>query len=347
MRPTLLVLALTACTGAEAAAPVVVPPGAPASLSFDQGTGQTGQVHQALPVAIGLKVLDAKDQAVPQQLVNWVIVKGGGSVFVGATLTNEQGESQNSWTLGDTAGIQSLEARVIDSTGAPVVIQRLDATATPGPLAVAHFAVHVVQIAEGGSVQLVTTGADSYGNTVTGPMPAALDTLGQLAGDRWTATGFGRARFEIPGDTMTVYARPNFKSLSAVYQQPVMGTVYVESAMMSWDSLSPAPGGNANDCGAVRLPSWDGWAAWGGVDFLATRADNADSVQFAYPYLYNAICVDLRSAEPTWWTYYFYPDDFEGPVHDHHWQLQLLEVSADSLILSSGSAVNDTLVIRR
>lgn len=345
MRSVLLLLALTACAGAEAAAPVVQP-GIVAHLDITGGADQVGQVHQPLAQPVTVRTTDAKSAVVSQQLVNFMVTKGGGSVFVGAVLTNDQGEAQNQWTLGDTAGEQELEARAIDDQGQPIVLGKIHAEAQPGPLAVAHFTVHEMQIAEGDAVTLATTGADAYGNVVPGPAPAALDTLGSLAGGRWTASGFGRARFEIPGDTMTVYARPNLTSLSGVYQHGFNVIQYVEAATMSWDSLSPGPGGNANDCSPTREP-WDGWAAWGGVDFKAWRADNADSVQLASSYRYFAVCLDLRGADPVWSTTYFYPDDFEGPVTSHRTQLQLLEGSSDSLVFSSGTAINDTLVLRR
>jgi hypothetical protein len=346
MRPILVLLVLAACTGAEASPSVTPAPGVTAHLDITQGADQVGQVHQPLPAPVTVKTTDKDAVAVPQQLVNFVVTKGGGSVFVGAVLTNEQGEAQNQWTLGDTAEIQELEARAIDDQGQSIVLAKIHATAEPGPLAVAHFALHQVQVADGESVTLTTTGADAYGNILPGPVPAALDTLGSLVGDRWTANGFGRARFEIPGDTMTVYARPNLASLSGEYHQPVMGTAYVESAMMSWDSLS-ARDPTAHDCSQATTQTGPNWASWGGVDFLATRADNPDSVQFSYPYLYYAICVDLRAADPVWWTYYFYPNDLDGPVLTYRWQLQLLEASPDSLVLTSGGALADTLVIHR
>jgi hypothetical protein len=345
MRPTMFLLLLAACAGAEASPSVTPAPGVTAHLDITQGADQVGQVHQPLPAPVTVKTTDKDAVAVPQQLVNFVVTKGGGSVFVGAVLTNDQGEAQNQWTLGDTAEVQELEARAIDDQGQPIVLAKIHATAQPGPLAISHFTAHEVQIVEGGSVQLVTTGADAYGNILPGPAPAALDTLGSLVGDRWTANGFGRARFEIPGDTMTVYVRPSFTSLSGIYQQPVLGTRYAETGAMSWDSLTARDPAGQDCSGAIQ--TGPNWAGWGAINFLAVRADNADSVQVQTAYQYGALCVDLRGVEPTWWTYYFYPNDFEGPVLSHHWQLQVLEASADSLVLTSGGALADTLVIRR
>jgi hypothetical protein len=345
MRPTLFLLVLAACAGAEAPASVTPAPGVTAHLDITTGADQVGQVHQPLPAPVTVKTTDKDAVAVPQQLVNFVVTKGGGSVFVGAVLTNDLGEAQNQWTLGDTAEVQELEARAIDDQGQPIVLATVHATATPGPLAAAHFKVHALQIAEGQSAQLTATGADAYGNAVPAPEPIALDTLGLLTGTRWTANGFGRARFAIPGDTMTVYARPNLESLSGEYHQPIMGTAYVESGMMSWDSLSARDPAGEDCSGAIQTAP--NWAGWGAVDFLAARADNPDSVQVQTPYQFGALCVDLRGAEPTWWTYYFYPNDFEGPVYSHHWQLQLIGTSTDSLLLTSGGAIADTLVLRR
>lgn len=333
-----------ACGSDPTAAPPATP-GVPTQLDVETGKDQTGVVHTALAVSIGVKVLDAKAQAVPEQLINWVVVKGGGSVFLIATNSDENGEAQNQWTLGDTAGTQSLEARVI-LDGVPTVIERIDATAQPGPTVVSRFRIHQVQIAEQDTVSILADGEDAFGNPTPGDTAVLIDGLGAYGHSLYQGFQFGRTRFTVPGDTMTVYIRPALSSLSGAYSNPSFPISYVESATMSWDSLS-ARDATAHDCSLSTQQTGPDWAAWGGVDFLARRADDPDSVQASTPYAYYAICVNLKASTPTWWTYYFYPDDLNGPVHSHLTQLQPLEIGQDSLVFSSGTAINDTLVLHR
>ncbi len=95
------------------------------------GDNQTGVVGQALPKNIVVKVVDKFGKAVKGQIVNFVVVSSGGSVFAGASLTNGNGIAQEIWTLGTVAGSpQKLEARYVDpTTGAPVTLGSFTATA--------------------------------------------------------------------------------------------------------------------------------------------------------------------------------------------------------------------------
>lgn len=66
-------------------------------------------------VGLVFQVVDdrAKPKPVEGQLVNFVVVSGGGSVFAGAALTNADGIAQNYWGLGDP-GPQRLETRPLE-----------------------------------------------------------------------------------------------------------------------------------------------------------------------------------------------------------------------------------------
>jgi hypothetical protein len=314
-----------------------VPPGAPASLSFDQGTGQNGEVHQALAVTIGVKVLDAKDQAVPQQLINWVIVKGGGSTFVGATLTNDQGEAQNQWTLGDTAGIQSLEARIIDSTGAPIVVQRLDATATPGPLAVSHFTAETLFVVEGSVTTLPIVGADAYGNAVAPTDPVALDNLGNLAGDMYTAAGIGRARFTLPTDTLITFVRLRDGHFSGHYFGGL--DTWTAEADLTWDSEGRAgacisPGANGLGRAIYKTTHFEVWNA----DSSAIFSPDPSSAE-------SFFCVDLNGPSPAFYASIYYADTPGGSIGLHGEQLVFQSDSAGVLTFTRQAFPADTITV--
>lgn len=125
-------LAALACGGAEPAGlkklePVVV-------LDIIGGANQTDTVGRELAPVMARARDSATTKPLPGQIVNWVVVSGGGAVFAPATLTDSQGTAQQRWTLGWAAGDQVLEARAVDpTTGAPLTYARVHATAIPMP----------------------------------------------------------------------------------------------------------------------------------------------------------------------------------------------------------------------
>ena len=112
-------------------------PGVPAQLTVVSGDAQSAIVGQELPNALVVQVLDSRGKAVQGQAVNFRVTAGGGSVFAGAAVTNEDGIAKERWTLGTVAGAeQTLEARAVDNdSGAPLIFATFHATALPGPAA--------------------------------------------------------------------------------------------------------------------------------------------------------------------------------------------------------------------
>jgi hypothetical protein len=123
------VLALPACddsTGSKV--------GPAAHLDIVADNTQSAPVLTELPQPVVVKVTDANGHVVKGQVVNFVVTAGGGHVFAGTAITNDDGLAQERWTLGSVAGApQTLEARAVDSaTGAALVFATFSATATPG-----------------------------------------------------------------------------------------------------------------------------------------------------------------------------------------------------------------------
>src|SRR5687768_10505090 len=107
-RSSLLPLVLVAstvlvnsCGGDRVAGPR--PAGPPKSVTIVSGDLQTGTVGAALPSPLVVRVTDASARPVAGQVVNFRVVKGGGSVFAGAAITNANGLAQERWTLGTVA----------------------------------------------------------------------------------------------------------------------------------------------------------------------------------------------------------------------------------------------------
>jgi hypothetical protein len=71
-------------------------------------------------------VTDANDNPVPGVTVNWTPATGDGSATPSSSQTNAQGVASTSWTLGSTAGDQTLTA------GAGSLSVTFNATASVG-----------------------------------------------------------------------------------------------------------------------------------------------------------------------------------------------------------------------
>ncbi|HEY0023860.1 MAG TPA: Ig-like domain-containing protein [Longimicrobium sp.] len=149
-------------------------PGVPASMVVVSGDMQPGVVAGAdVPAPLVVRVVDAKGNPVPDQIVNFVVTAGGGQVFAGAATTNKDGLAQERWTLGTVAGdTQRVEARAVESgTGQALVFARFRAVASPD----AAHAIAVIGAAArtgvaGGALgdSLAARVTDRHGNPVPG-----------------------------------------------------------------------------------------------------------------------------------------------------------------------------------
>jgi len=178
------VAALAACgdsTGAKV--------GPAAHLDVLSGNTQTAPVLTELPQPVVVRVTDDKGHAVKGQIVNFVVTAGGGHVFAGTGLTNNDGIAQERWTLGGVAGApQTLEARAVDSaTGQALVFATFSATATAGtptqaePTGASATSGDTVVAGVVGSVVEDTFGVlvrDAAGNPVPGAQVAWAVTSG-------------------------------------------------------------------------------------------------------------------------------------------------------------------------
>jgi alpha-tubulin suppressor-like RCC1 family protein len=109
----------------------------PARVVVVSGDLQRDTVGKELAQPLVVRVVDERDKPVKNQLVNFVVTAGGGSVFAGSALTNGQGEARERWTLGTVAGdTQRVEARAVDAaTGQAIVFETFRAVGVPDVLA--------------------------------------------------------------------------------------------------------------------------------------------------------------------------------------------------------------------
>ena len=165
-----------ACAGDQVAAP---PPKPALAIASGGGDAQSGTVGSTLPQPIAVQITGVSQ--LDGQVLNFVVTSGGGTVFAGVVMTGAptsgpwaglHGIATNTWTLGPTAGPQTIQARLIDpTTNATITQATFAATATAAPASVIKVVSIDPQTAVVGSAVksapsvLVT---DQYGNPVGG-----------------------------------------------------------------------------------------------------------------------------------------------------------------------------------
>ena len=148
------------------------------------GQDQTGVVGTELSTALVVKVVDSAGNPVKNQIVNFKVIAGGGSMFAGVGITNDSGRTQDLWTLGtSTKDSERVEARAVDpNTGAPLTFAIFRATATAGPPdSISRISGDTQSAPHGTAIadpSLVVRVADRYGN----PVPGAVVTWTVLFG---------------------------------------------------------------------------------------------------------------------------------------------------------------------
>jgi hypothetical protein len=167
-------------------------PGAVASLAVISGEAQEAAVGTELLDPVVVKVTDVDGRPVPNQIINFVVTSGGGSVFGGAGQTNAQGEARERWTLGTKAGEQMLEARAVDqSSGDAIVFGRITATAVAGPMTSLNVKPDVrFFVGEQVDLDSITEGYDQYGNIIPDiPFTARAEPPFIIQGTKLSSTG--------------------------------------------------------------------------------------------------------------------------------------------------------------
>jgi hypothetical protein len=102
-------------------------------LVIVSGNEQTEEPFTELPEPLVVKVVNKNGTAgVPNQIVNFVVLEGGGSVYAGTSTTDQFGLAAEYWTLGDV-GPQRLEARAVTASGEKLVYGEFRATAVQPP----------------------------------------------------------------------------------------------------------------------------------------------------------------------------------------------------------------------
>ena len=206
----------------------------PTSMVVVSGTAQLGTVGVELAQPLVVEVRDASNAPMPEVLVNFVVVSGGGAVFAGAVETDGAGQARDFWTLGtSTADSQRVEVRSVSSSGQKQVHAVFTATAQPGAVAAVNVTLDSTRLNFVGDTTTVPAQAfDAYGNRVPGaPIrwqvvgPAgvvAIDSMTGLA----TAQAYGNRRIRARVGALLDSARVNVELIAANID-PVKDTLAV------------------------------------------------------------------------------------------------------------------------
>jgi hypothetical protein len=138
----------------------------PATITVSGNPATTGTVGVPLPTPLTVVIKNAGGEPIPQASVSFAVTGGGGTLSLATVLTDTTGKASTNWTLGPTAGTQTVSATV---TGlAPVTFT---VTASAGAAS--------VMTKNAGDTQTATAGAnvgtapavkvaDQFGNAVSG-----------------------------------------------------------------------------------------------------------------------------------------------------------------------------------
>ncbi|UCG87829.1 MAG: beta-propeller fold lactonase family protein, partial [Gemmatimonadota bacterium] len=136
-----------------------------ASLLVHDGDNQSATVGTAVPIAPAVVALDDGGNPVPAVWVTFTVSDGGGQLIGPVQLTNASGVARlGSWTLGTTAGGNSVTATAEDQSTA------ITAMALPGPVSAlaSQLSVSRDTVGIGDTAVLTLHARDEYGNLLTG-----------------------------------------------------------------------------------------------------------------------------------------------------------------------------------
>ena len=98
----------------------------PTEVVIAQGNNQSAKVSTILPTSIVVRVVGLNNTPIIGVPVAFQITAGAGVITPQSALTNSFGEVSVKWTLGPTAGVNTLSASVANLAPAPII-----ATGTP------------------------------------------------------------------------------------------------------------------------------------------------------------------------------------------------------------------------
>lgn len=358
---TLLLLGLAGVAACDS--PTNSGPGAPAELAIVSGDLQTRTVGRELTSALVVRVTDDKGRPIEGQIVNFRVTAGGGTVFAGAALTDDDGQARERWTLGTVAGdTQRVEARAVDpATGAALVFAVFRAVGTPDvPAAVSaagassFTGLPMLPLADSVAVFV----RDVYGNPVPGQTVVWTVRQGggsvSPASSATGANGVARTRWTLGPqyEGAQVLEAAVGLTLSTQFTANVQLPAGAVIVKVSGDAQTGIVGQQLDQPLVVRVQRADGSpiagipvtfslpATYGSIS-PATGVSDADgrvSVRWTLPQ--SPFGMQVTASIPTGSSVTFTGTSRPGPV------ASLQKVSGDGQQGRAGSVLADSLVVR-
>jgi alpha-tubulin suppressor-like RCC1 family protein len=221
------VLSLASCDTTEPR------PRVAARMDIVSGNGQEGRAGAELANPLVVKVTDDRGRPVRGQTVNFRVLSGGGSISTGTAQTDDQGQIQARWTLGNStaaADSQRVEARAVDASGATLASATFSAIARPDAPAGFTAVGSTTRSGTAGSVildSLAVRVTDRFGNPIPNVDVTWSATSGGTvspASTRTDASGVAKARWTLGGSATTQTATATVAGLGSVTFTASVGT---------------------------------------------------------------------------------------------------------------------------
>jgi hypothetical protein len=175
---------------------------AAASIVKIAGDAQSGTSGQPLAAPLVVRVADSYSNPVGGAGVTFTRLSGNGSISTSSAVTTSDGLASTAYTLGTTAGTESIRADVTGLTG---VAATFSITSNAGaPTAVVPVSRGAQHITAGGSLvgPLVALVTDSHGNPVAGVnvLWRIVSGFGSLSADHSSTSAMGEASVNFTAD---------------------------------------------------------------------------------------------------------------------------------------------------
>ena len=155
-------------------------------LSVVSGNGQSAAEGQPVTAPLVVQVTQG-GSGVAGTAVTWTVTAGGGSVDPASSSTDNAGMASTTWTLGPTAGFNSVQASASGATGSPAMFSATGIVVTPPPAQAAvsvgdnFFTPPSQRVATGGTVTWTWTGQVAHNVTFSTGTNSSTQTLGTFA----------------------------------------------------------------------------------------------------------------------------------------------------------------------
>lgn len=144
-------------------------PGPASVILLNAGNNQTATVASTLSTNAAVKVTDANANAVSGVGVTFVVAAGGGSVNGSTQITASNGiATVGGWTLGITAGTNTLTATAPSLTGSPVTFTATGTAGPPSGMTKTAGDGQTVMVGTTLPIKAAARVTDAYGNAVAG-----------------------------------------------------------------------------------------------------------------------------------------------------------------------------------